>query len=509
MPQFTTYEIKITSRSRSLRAAQLIAKNTGLPFARVQDELLTPPFQMPRSLPLSRAAAIKRELENCGCEVELKKVITEVVTAEEVELQEQDTLEQPATDDDSPEITLSSDSFRVIPSHRNRRWLWGMLPLLFIAVMIWWLLPGDDNNDIDEAKRHSAAQQLLLNLDQELNSTDRLLDTEQHITAARGLLLRLQSMLRGIDDPEKQFLLEREFNHQQQRLDNLILLQRLPEYSRRQVEQEINRYRALPQTPLFTDVQRYEPDISLADCFDHELEAFFQGLRFLKIDAELDNSFLNSLQRVETLLPFASGEHATRRWTTLMSRPEIENQRDLARQQWYHNPQLECIDQTRRINFISHATGAGSLNFSSAERDTLVPFTNGTIALPSSWRQAKVQVADTEIPFSSYHLQPRAQTEEYRHPDHAVALLQLLSNGQDEVRFTPTATVFLSTARDDSPFRNALEMAWLVFNLSGRELQPLIIAADGHLGIVPADRMWQYFLARSQQQVPSWTTFFL
>ena len=509
MPQFTTYEIKITDKSRNLRAAQLIATYTGIPFSRIQDELLTPPFQMPRSLPLSRAASIKRELENCGCKVELKKVITEVLTAEEVELQEEDPLEQPSTEDNSPEITLSSDSFRVIPARKPRRWLWGLLPLLFIAAILWWLLPGGDNNHADETKRHSSAQQLLLTLDQELNSTDQLLDTGQHITAARGLLLRLESLLRGIDDEEKRFLLEREFRHQQQRLDNLVLLQRLPEHSQRQVEQEIARYRELPEVPAFTDVQRFPPGISLAEYFDHELEAFFQHLRFLKIDAELDYVFLNSLQRIETLLPFADSEHATPRWQTLMSRPEIENQRELARRQWYRDPHLECFDQDQLLHFITHTPGAGSLHFASTERDTTVAFSNGTIALPSTWRQAKVQAGDAEIPVPSYQLRPGALTQEYRHPDHAVALLQILSSGQDEVRFTETATVFLSNARDDSPFRNALEMAWLVFNLSGRELQPLIVAANGHLGIVPADRMWQYFMARSQQQVPFWTAFFL
>ncbi len=509
MAEFTTYEIRITDRSRSLRAAQLIASYTGIPFARIQDELLTPPFQMPRSLPLSRAATIKRELENCGCQVELKKVITEVVTAEEMELEEQDPLEHSAPEESSPEITLSNDSFRVISAHRNRRWLWGLLPLLLISAIIWWLLPAGDSDEVDRDKRHSSAQHLLLNLDQELNSTDRLSDTEQHITAARGLLLRLESLLRGIDDEEMHFLLEREFNHQQQRLDNMILLQRLPEYSRRQVEQEIDRFRALPPVPAITDAQRYPAGTSLAEYFDYELEAFFQRLRFLKIDAELDYGFLNSLQRVETLLPFASSEHATPRWQTLMSRPEIENQRELARQQWYHDPQLECYEHNRELRFVTHATGADSLHLSSAERDTAVAFSNGTTVLPSEWRLAEVQIDDTEIPVPSHHLLPRALTPDYRHPDHAVALLQLLSNGQDEVRFTETATVFLSNARDDSPFRNALEMAWLVFNLSGRELQPLIIAANGHLGIVPTDQMWQYFMTRSQQQVPFWTAFFL
>ncbi|MBL7033973.1 MAG: hypothetical protein ISR91_07490 [Candidatus Delongbacteria bacterium] len=507
MPQFTTYEIRINNLTRSLRAAQLISGYTGIPFARIRRELLSPPFQLPRTLPLARAVSIQRELEKCGCKVELKKIVTEMVSADEMELFEEETAE---TVTPAPlEITLPSASYRVIPTHRSR-WWWWLLPLILLILFITWMLqPSNEKIEEEAARRHSSAQQLLLSLDVELTSPNLLPEAEQRITAARGLLLRLESLLRGVTDEAQRFLLEREYLRLQERVNNLMLLSELPRPARDWTVGELNSYQQLPTEPLFSELPRRPVDSSIEEYFDFELESFFARLRLLRMDAELDYEFLHALQRVEALLPFAGEQHAGPRLSQLLQRPEIQRQRELAVEQWRMQPQVERIVCGKQLYYVASAPGADTLHFTLELRDTLLTFNSGILALSADWRDASVSLGDTEVQVDTHPLEPAVETPRVILPEHAMALLQTLGGNHDVIRITETATVLLSTANNDSPFRNALELAWLIFNLSGREPQPMLVAANGHLALIPTDRQWRYFLSRHRGEFPFWQALFL
>ncbi len=506
MPAETTYEIRITALSRNRRAAQLIAEATGLTPDKVQSSLLVPPFQLPESLPLARAVSLQRELEKCGLSVELVKIVTEPVAPDEVDLVE----EAAAAATPPGEITLGRESYRLVAGGRLwRRWWWTLLLLLLLLVLIWWL-PGErDTAAEDAARRHSQAQQLLLTLDKELSSPSLLPEADQRVAAAQGLLMQLESLLHGIGDEEQRFWLQLEQRRQQQRLTNLKRLRDLPERAQQWLQQELADFRRLPHARVSADSLRLPRDSSLPDFFDRELERFLQRVRTLRDDAEFDPAFLRALERIEALRPFAGDEHGGSRLDNLLTRQAIQRQRTLGADRLRHNPTVTRYDNGSQLFHVCSLPAGDSLTFRGDGGDTTLAAGREALVLPLEWEDAGVFHRGARLPQTQHRLLPRLTAPGIARPDYTPALLQLLGEESAAVHYTPHGTVVISTAGDDSPFRRALEMAWLIFNLDGRGPQRLYIAANGHLAIVPTAAQWSYFLTRSHNDLPVWNALFL
>jgi len=485
------YNLFIREAPRTARVIEYLEKITGRTSGGVAFLLENLPALVASDLPLAQAVDIQRNLERMGVLTSLEKIVTEEALLQVIPPAAENNDSASSADEvhslPPKEIVLEEgSSFRVItPGLSRRRLLISAAVILLAAVIaLLWFRPGTKPDGYD--RQQAVIQQLLLQIEGHLASVPE--DNAQrdlHMHDLYRRLLQLEAVVRGLPPSQNRSALQAKVKDFQQLYDTL---QKSLHKKRRPVEPQYAKLRRKYGDVVFAanTLRRYNYD--LRAMLDQIILDLMEAVRSLRTYTPPDSEFARLWEKVLILEPLLEEPQLFNRLENISKRPAVRNQLAAADSALLAQARIQWLTWKQGTWGSVDLRDGTSLLIHWGQHDTLLQVHHHLLRLPFAVNSIyALDVDGHPIPGTIHQLSD--SDFEASPPDYAGAFLPLETHRSLWVVETPES-------HTDTPFLDALETAYLMFNLRPSQLQPLVIHANGLLKVVPEGDQLRYFLFR-------------